>query len=1293
MNERDLIWAVKAIDQASPALANVAKSMTNLHHSAFQARTEMGQFEKTTRNAGAGLSGFGSKLSELWAVLGKLWTILKKAGGAVGEFLSFIIGLAAKCLAAVGVVWALVAAMLALGGAMAVTGLGLAAKEAISFELSMARVRGVTGSTKAEIVSLGNVLRQYAKTSTFTPTQLGQASYFLASAGMNPTQIKASMQGINALAESFNQELAPAAELVVATLAQYGFQASDAARVSNVFAAANGKSLATFEKLTDSMRYAGPIAGALNVRFEQTVAALALLYNAGLRGEQAGTMLRMMMLRLITPSADVSETLLKYGLTMRDVNPSVIGIAGSIGKLVQANLSAADATKLFGSETVAAYMSIRAQGGAAALNSMEAALTGTNAAFAQQAIQADTVAHKWSFLKSSLGELALTFGMPLLEPMKKALDGASDFINKLTETKEVRGLAAGIGGVFDMAADAIVVKLKWLSANWETVWNSIWKFLKPVLTGIAGVFGAIIGAFSYLVKQAQAHGGMLAQLWDFIVQLHVTAASFIVRALLTIEDMVGKLATSGTWRGLAEAIFEMVKMILGSMERMVADFAREMGRMLLIVGTLLAALAIVFPPAAALAIAVLGTSAAFSALGIAAGTAQNAMSGLKMDDVAGDFDAAMKRIGAALGTSDFGAQWAKSWNDPKIRGAAEDAGKMVSAAFGKTPPWGGGAGNSPFAGLFGAMGEGQQAAMTGADALLTKIEKYRDAIKDAMTGGGGPGLGGNAEAMAQGMKLPEELVAKYDELLAKFDDIIGPMVALKDYLAHLKDGTEALKASVDAQKSALDDNKKALEENTKVIEESLKAGWEKMTGGSLKQWATAGEARTLWEQMKPSTLSRLVPGAEDMTDKQLTAALGGNQEYMRAVRRAVANMNAGELRRTAKTGYDLSGKEMLDAWRKPQEASLLSSEKQLTAADRQLKAAELQVQAVSALLANLGETRRLQGLLAATVAMRLEMTRLGDPGRAAKLGEVERALQGDLAGRTTDNAARAAKAGVPLPGSAPSDAQLDYAAGSMKPLGFLQSTPGLKKDFGFVTDTAFDFPADTIGKAVKAASAGGTVPPGYHRTLSPFAPTAHDQSRPITPYNPAPGSGVGLDMDHLLRTTRIVTNAVPPGAKYGAAGLLPGILSSGVKLDAYALDALMGTGQFAKHAAAAGGLIQGEGVPREAISHAVRLGGYPHPAVSTWDTPGTAQMITAQNWQKAYTRNNGMFAELPTPNLLNPGRHAGQAYSDPQYGINITIHAPGGDPKQVKAAVLDGLSEWEGTRSAHQARATGLDQR
>jgi len=118
------------------------------------------------------------------------------------------------------------------------------------------------------------------------------ALYSLASAGMSATEAVKALDGVLMLAGSTQSDLATTSASMVATLRQYNLVASESTRVSNVFAAAIGNSMATMEKITSAMTQVGPVASALGVSLEETVGSLEALYDAGYRGEQAGTALK-----------------------------------------------------------------------------------------------------------------------------------------------------------------------------------------------------------------------------------------------------------------------------------------------------------------------------------------------------------------------------------------------------------------------------------------------------------------------------------------------------------------------------------------------------------------------------------------------------------------------------------------------------------------------------------------------------------------------------------------------------------------------------------------------------------------------------------------------------------------------------------------------------------------------------------------------------------------------------------------------------------------------------------------
>ena len=131
-------------------------------------------------------------------------------------------------------------------------------------------------------------------------------------------------------------------------LASSVLEADEATRVANVYAQAVASSQANMEKLSYSMRYAGPVAASFGHTIEETVGTLMALYNAGLRGSQAGITLRRTLQTLSHPTGEAKKVLAELGLTVADVHPEVHSLAEVIALLTEGGITSTQAMRLFG---------------------------------------------------------------------------------------------------------------------------------------------------------------------------------------------------------------------------------------------------------------------------------------------------------------------------------------------------------------------------------------------------------------------------------------------------------------------------------------------------------------------------------------------------------------------------------------------------------------------------------------------------------------------------------------------------------------------------------------------------------------------------------------------------------------------------------------------------------------------------------------------------------------------------------------------------------------------------------
>lgn len=308
-----------------------------------------------------------------------------------------------------------------IGTAATIGGVILATKIYGDFEQAIANTASVSSATADELKKLETAAREMGKTTAFSATQAANAMYFLGSAGYDTTQIISSLDGVMLLAGATQTDLAYTSESVVAALNMFNMEASESTRVSNTYAAAIANSQATMDKLTDSMRYIGPVATALGWSFEETTAALGVLFDMGFRGEQAGTILRGAITKTIIPTEDATKTLAKYGLTLEDLNPEIYSLSEQMDILRDANLSVAETMGIFQQRAGPGMLAIL-NADKDAIRELEEAITDTDAATEMYAIQMNTMKGILTILKSALEEAGIVVGKQLSPRIREAAE-------------------------------------------------------------------------------------------------------------------------------------------------------------------------------------------------------------------------------------------------------------------------------------------------------------------------------------------------------------------------------------------------------------------------------------------------------------------------------------------------------------------------------------------------------------------------------------------------------------------------------------------------------------------------------------------------------------------------------------------------------------------------------------------------------------------------------------------------------------------------------------------------------
>ena len=306
-------------------------------------------------------------------------------------------------------------------------------KTYLQFDRAMVNTQAVIGATAEEFELLTQAARRGGEETIFRANQAADALYYLAQSGMDAYQSIHALDGVLALAAATQADLAFTSEMIASSLRQFNLEADESTRVANVYAQAVASSLANMEKLSYSMRYAGPVAASFGHTLEETVGTLMALYNAGLRGSQAGITLRRALQTLSHPTGEAKKVLAELGLTIEDVHPEVNSLADVIAKLTERGITSTQAMRLFGHHAGSGMMALLSQG-AEAIEEYTRTVTNTDKALEMARTQIDSLSGDVKLLESIYESLAITMAdnfEPVLRGITQRLTAMLHWINDL----------------------------------------------------------------------------------------------------------------------------------------------------------------------------------------------------------------------------------------------------------------------------------------------------------------------------------------------------------------------------------------------------------------------------------------------------------------------------------------------------------------------------------------------------------------------------------------------------------------------------------------------------------------------------------------------------------------------------------------------------------------------------------------------------------------------------------------------------------------------------------------------
>ena len=370
------------------------------------------------------------------------------------------------------------------------------------------------------------------------------------------------LPGILNLAAAGNTDLALTSDIVTDGLTALGLSAKDTDKFVDIMAATCSNANTNIELMGETLKYAGPVAGALGIEMDDLSLAIGLMGSAGIKGSNAGTALRAGLTNLVKPTKEMQAAMTKYGVEIIKTSDGSVDFMGTIQNLreklggLSETEQAAALSSIFGKEALSGW--------AAVVNASEGDFNKLNNAIGNSDGTAKNMADTMmkgakgalTEMKSALEGVAETIGQRLSPFVEKAADFVSNLCAKFQELSPatqtfimvLAGVAAAIGPL--LVIFGMLISFVSNVALAFTIFS-------PIVANAGGVVALLSGGLSTLI-------GFLGSVILPIVAV-VSAIGLFIAAL------VKAYKENEDFRNKVDQVFSDIKTIISNVMSVVKD--------------------------------------------------------------------------------------------------------------------------------------------------------------------------------------------------------------------------------------------------------------------------------------------------------------------------------------------------------------------------------------------------------------------------------------------------------------------------------------------------------------------------------------------------------------------------------------------------------------------------------------------------------------------------------------------------------------------------------------------------
>jgi TP901 family phage tail tape measure protein len=418
-----------------------------------------------------------------------------------------------------------------------------------SFESSINKLNAVTLASANDMARLRGTAKRLGAETQFSASQAAQGMTFLAMAGLDTEGILKAIPGTLQLAAAGGMDLASAADIATNVLAQMGLEVEELTRVNDVLALVQARANTDVFQAAEAMKNVGTSASTLGITIEQLTALIGAMANSGVKGGEAGTLLRNAMLRLVNPSRKALKTFRALRINLQDfITPDgkIKNFTGLIKLLNDRGASTAQIFNIFEERGGRAIQALQKQG-KPAIDALTASLAKAGGTAERMAgIQMKGLPGVLKAAASAFEALNIAiFETGLDQFLINVVGGFTKFVRWLSKTHPwilkiiaVLGSFLAIAGPILMAVGLISAGVSAMAGVFAAAGVVIGAISLPIVLIIAGI-GVLITAIVLLVKHWDKVTAAMNHFFVFINNRVASAFKEVILGPITI--FIGKI--------------------------------------------------------------------------------------------------------------------------------------------------------------------------------------------------------------------------------------------------------------------------------------------------------------------------------------------------------------------------------------------------------------------------------------------------------------------------------------------------------------------------------------------------------------------------------------------------------------------------------------------------------------------------------------------------------------------------------------------------------------------------------